>query len=486
MCCLSPHNTGTLTLAHSLTRAGHSENAHIKCCAKQQAQYKSNGDLKRLVCEKCDSGYEPTKNREQCISKVGSKCKTGYGPTPGYFEGKQKCVKCSDRNCKDCSSIFYDCNQYVSDYIAMFDSPGQRFRVSVLTRASSSVTRLLYQVQEGIRHGRRRLHEASDVVIEDPESICLVCSVTCKWCQGRTVFVCASLAIGSAMEDIYSPVAAEACSPAGNGACSEEERRELVVRRDSEAKARPRSPPSDPKPSTSGPMTDLQHIEDRIAGRFDSLACLLEEQNSLLRALVERWDVGPERDQRVEGVEGGKPSTDRASTSALHNIDGRPASRLQKMGKASASREEDLDIERRKALPGKTSRPNGGRQQQMSLAERKREFVMKTTPGTGTGAVHGKGAGDIAGSPVERRVREPRRSRHSRTRLAVAAAKREMERGEAQRALDKVVEREQANSIGAWIIFVLLAVLGAVALASGFIAFRRSKKEVYQPSRGEL
>jgi len=61
-----------------------------------------------------------------------------------------------------------------------------------------------------------------------------------------------------------------------------------------------------------------------------------------------------------------------------------------------------------------------------------------------------------------------------------------MERGEAQRALDKVVEREQANSIGAWIIFVLLAVLGAVALASGFIAFRRSKKEVYQPSRGEL
>mmetsp|Transcript_7484 Transcript_7484/g.20431 ORF Transcript_7484/g.20431 Transcript_7484/m.20431 type:complete len:139 (-) Transcript_7484:109-525(-) len=88
----------------------HSGNAHIKCCAKQQAQYKRNGDLKRLICERCDSGYEPTDNKEQCISKVGSACKRGYGPTPGYFQGKQKCVKCSDKNCKDCSSIFYDCN----------------------------------------------------------------------------------------------------------------------------------------------------------------------------------------------------------------------------------------------------------------------------------------------------------------------------------------------------------------------------------------
>ncbi len=292
------------------------------------------------------------------------------------------------------------------------------------------------------------------------------------------------------MQDPGSPVEAEARSPAANGACRREERRELEEeRRDSEGKARPRSPPSEPKPSTSGSMTDIERVEECITGRFDSLARLLEEQNGLLRALVERGDVGPARGDRVEGGDGERPSAVRVSAIAPHLIDGRPASRLQKMGKASASHEEDLDIERRKALPdNNTSRPDRGRQLQMSLAQRKREFAMKTAPGVGTGAADGKGAGDVSGSSSEPRSRhgQPRRSRHSRTRLAVAAAKREMERGEAQRALDRVVEREQANSVGAWILFVLLAVLGAVALAAGFVAFRRSKKELYLPSRGEL
>jgi hypothetical protein len=296
------------------------------------------------------------------------------------------------------------------------------------------------------------------------------------------------------MQAANSPSAAEAPSRAGDGACVREARLELEdSSRDCEGNARIRAP-GDPKPSTSGSMTDIERVEERISDRFDSLARLLEEQNGLLRALVEKADVGPDRGERNEGREGREgrehdgPSTERASTIAPRNIDGRPASRLQRMGKASASREEDQDIERSKARSeNNTSRTNHGRQLQMSLAQRKRDFAMKTAPAVGPEARDEKtpGVPGRAGEPGDRRG-QPRRSRHSRTRLAVAAARREMERGEAQRALDRVVAREQANSVGAWILFGVLAVLGAVALAFGVFAFRRSKKELYQATRGEL
>ena len=292
-----------------------------------------------------------------------------------------------------------------------------------------------------------------------------------------STFMC--FAVESAMQDPEIHVAAEACAPTGNGARDEDERQHTagLEGRDVDVNARPSSPLSDPKPSTSGPVTDVQRIEKRMTDRFDALARLLEEQNKLLRALVEKGDEGRrERDEPKE------PSTDRVSAKESDIIERRPASRLQKMGKASASREEDLEIERRRALPGDKSGPNRGRLQEMSLSQRKREFAMKTAPGVGAMAAGGKGDGDVSGTASKER-REPRPSRHSRTRLAVAAAKREMERGEEQRARDRDVEHDQANSLGAWILFVLLVLLGAVALASGFIAFRQSKN---QPSGGEL
>lgn len=93
--------------------AGKHQNAHIKCCAKQKAVYNSNGRLDHYECQKCDSGFTPSDNKELCMSKVGSTCKLGEGPTPDYFPGKQKCVKCSDRGCSRCSNVFYDCIKYV-------------------------------------------------------------------------------------------------------------------------------------------------------------------------------------------------------------------------------------------------------------------------------------------------------------------------------------------------------------------------------------
>ena len=92
------------------------QNAHIKCCAKQKAVYNSKGRLDHYECQKCDSGFTPSDNKELCMSKVGSTCKLGEGPTPDYFPGKQKCVKCSDRGCSRCSNVFYDCIKCKNGY----------------------------------------------------------------------------------------------------------------------------------------------------------------------------------------------------------------------------------------------------------------------------------------------------------------------------------------------------------------------------------
>lgn len=264
-----------------------------------------------------------------------------------------------------------------------------------------------------------------------------------------------------------APAAANLPSLPTNGECGQDD--------ENSENAVPNSPSPDVKPSTSGVMTDVQHMEERIAAKFESLARALEEQNRLLRALVEERVEEKRKTGRAdtERNDGEKPSTMHVSTASDFTGERRPTSRLQVMGKASASGEEDLEIERRKALPDKT---NGGGLQHMSLAQRKREFIRKTAPGVGDG-----GGGDVKQGMGKtgngRDQRGPRESRHSRTRLAVAAAKREMERGKAQRALHRDLEQQQANSVGSWIVFVLLVVLGATSLSLGFFALRQSKRQ---------
>ena len=262
-----------------------------------------------------------------------------------------------------------------------------------------------------------------------------------------------------------APAAANLPSLPTNGECGQDD--------ENSENAVSNSPSPHVKPSTSGGMTDVQHMEERIAARFESLARALEEQNRLLRALVEERVAEKTGRADTERNDGEKPSTMHVSTASDLTGERRPTSRLQVMGKASASGEEDLEIERRKALRDKT---NGGGLQHMSLAQRKQEFIRKTTPGVGDGGgadvKHGMGK-----TGNGRDHRGPRESRHSRTRLAVAAAKREMERGKAQRALHRDLEQQQANSVGSWIVFVLLVVLGATSLSLGFFALRQSKRQ---------
>lgn len=139
-------------------------------------------------------------------------------------------------------------------------------------------------------------------------------------------------------------------------------------------------------------------------------------------------------------------------------------SRLQKMSKASAKSEEDLEIERRKSSARKEKSPNAtgniassnnARLQQMSLAQRKREFAMKTAPGTG----HGRERGER---------KKPDR--------AVAAARKALERERAQRDHATKLEREQANSIGSWLLVVLLVLLGGTAVLLGGVGFAKTKQ----------
>ena len=147
----------------SLAHAGHSGNAHIRCCAKQQAQYKSNGKLKRIICEKCDSGYTPSKNKEQCNSIVGGTCSKGKGPTPGYL-GPQKCVRCTDANCKACPNLFTECTQYVYYSLTLLDSAPQCSWCSLSVCLGGIPPR---QVQERIRRPQWSLLKVVDVEIDD-------------------------------------------------------------------------------------------------------------------------------------------------------------------------------------------------------------------------------------------------------------------------------------------------------------------------------
>eukprot|EP00889_Picochlorum_renovo_P006613 jgi/Picre1/33643/NNA_001123.t1 len=94
--------------------ASHCRNVHrpISCCADSKVVRK-NGEWV-MQCKKCDSGYKPSSSKEQCVPKKD--CKKGYGPGPMGLNEDQ-CIKCSDKNCKHCNQVFYDCTECKSNYL---------------------------------------------------------------------------------------------------------------------------------------------------------------------------------------------------------------------------------------------------------------------------------------------------------------------------------------------------------------------------------
>lgn len=57
-----------------------------------------------------------------------------------------------------------------------------------------------------------------------------------------------------------------------------------------------------------------------------------------------------------------------------------------------------------------------------------------------------------------------------RTRLAMAAAKREMHREQSRVQEMREIERQQSNSLGSWILFVIIGMLGVAAFILGIVA----------------
>lgn len=79
--------------------------AKIPCCDTIKAKYDNKNRVTKYTCSRCDKGFKPIKNKEQCSAK--NTCKKGYGP-PVDGLGKKKCYPCSDVNCADCPQVRCD------------------------------------------------------------------------------------------------------------------------------------------------------------------------------------------------------------------------------------------------------------------------------------------------------------------------------------------------------------------------------------------
>lgn len=86
-------------------------NKIISCC--RDIRVIQNGGLVNYNCRSCDYGYVVSPSKNQCIPDVPSPCRDGYGPN---LYNNNRCTKCSDENCSDCSGAFYDCIQCNSGY----------------------------------------------------------------------------------------------------------------------------------------------------------------------------------------------------------------------------------------------------------------------------------------------------------------------------------------------------------------------------------
>lgn len=208
----------------------------------------------------------------------------------------------------------------------------------------------------------------------------------------------------------------------------------------------PLSPPPSSPPTSPPPVgVAIQDLQRSIGDKLDALTTAVE---TLTRVV-----------NRIEESRQPDPTNPTNPTSPQREASSDSRSRLHKMSKASARSEEDLEIERRKSTAVATSSATASRSarlQQMSLAQRKREFVQKTAPGTAGGK-----RGGYKTEKIDR---------------TVVSARKALERERAHRAQADELEREQANSLGSWITVVLLAILGTAAVVLGGVAYARSKE----------
>ena len=204
----------------------------------------------------------------------------------------------------------------------------------------------------------------------------------------------------------------------------------------------PASPPTSPPPVGVA----IQDLQRSIGDRLDALTTAVETLTQIVN--------------RIEESRQPDPTNPTHPTSPQRDASSDSRSRLHKMSKASARSEEDLEIERRKstavAATSSATASRSARLQQMSLAQRKREFVQKTAPGTAGGK-----RGGYKTEKIDR---------------TVVSARKALERERAHRAQADELEREQANSLGSWIMVVLLAILGTAAVVLGGVAYARSKE----------
>lgn len=196
----------------------------------------------------------------------------------------------------------------------------------------------------------------------------------------------------------------------------------------------------------------IQYIEKIISEGYRSIAEALEEQNRLLRKLtstlenrtassLDSPDTRPSpsstcdvEEQQHEGVKSGR----------RHEAAQRAPSRLQKMSRATEPMDPPMISPRHPSSPTAGTHEND-KVSKLSLAQRKKEFMSKTT--------HRQGS----------EIRD-------RTRLAIAAARREMEREKSRARKIKDIEHQESNSLGSWIMFVIIGILGIAAFVLGIVA----------------
>jgi hypothetical protein len=228
--------------------------------------------------------------------------------------------------------------------------------------------------------------------------------------------------------------------------------------------------------AVSGSMEDamLDSIEKIVNDRFQSISDVLAEQNRLLREVVSALQTlqGVKSEPRgvhlhpharkndtfdADGALNKEISNDK-NLPVLGELpqNGSKSHRLRHMSMAS---DNDVDLVRvqEAALKDMSNYSTDEKSVRFShdtenshksLQQRKREFAKRT-------------ASTVSNSKSASR---------DRSRLAVAAAKREMERERARMEKMRQLEREESNSIGSWIGFVIVVILGVSALVLGVVA----------------
>lgn len=212
--------------------------------------------------------------------------------------------------------------------------------------------------------------------------------------------------------------------------------------------------------STTSQDHGIQHIEKIISEGYRSISEALEEQNRLLRKLASTLesrsfsinaldDCPSSHPSGEENLSSRKPENDEHAKSGGRNeVALRPPSRLKNMSRASESHDKDPSKSPLHSTSTseygatKNARDETSQAMSKSLAQRKKDFMTKTTG---------------------RDIRD-------RTRLAIAAAKREMEREQSKSQELRELERQESNSVGSWLLFLTIGVLGIAAFILGVVA----------------